>query len=33
MTPTGATEIMELLGKKETIARINEGIMLLQQGL
>ena len=30
MTPAGATEIMELLGKEETIARIEEGISLLE---
>ena len=26
MTPAGATEIMELLGKEETLARIEKGI-------
>ena len=30
MTPAGATEIMELLGKEETIARIEEGMSLLE---
>lgn len=29
MTPAGATEIMEILGKEETIARIKKGIELL----
>lgn len=31
MTPAGATEIMELLGKEETIKRIKKGIELLEQ--
>ncbi len=31
MTPAGATEIMELLGKEESIARIKKGIELLEQ--
>lgn len=31
MTPAGATEIMEVLGKEESIARIKKGIALLQQ--
>lgn len=31
MTPAGATEIMELLGKEETILRIREGIKLLER--
>lgn len=31
MTPAGATEIMELLGKKESIARIKKGIELLEK--
>ncbi len=30
MTPAGATEIMEILGKEETIKRIKKGIELLQ---
>lgn len=30
MTPAGATEIMEVLGKEETISRIKEGIRLLE---
>ncbi len=30
MTPAGATEIMELLGKEESIARIRKGIELLE---
>lgn len=30
MTPAGATEIMELLGKEESIARIKKGIKLLE---
>ena len=30
MTPAGATEIMEVLGKEESIARIKKGIELLQ---
>lgn len=31
MTPAGATEIMELLGKEESIARIKKGIELLSK--
>ncbi len=31
MTPAGATEIMELLGKAETVQRIRTGIRLLEQ--
>lgn len=31
MTPGGATELMELLGKEESIARIKKGIALLQK--
>lgn len=31
MTPAGATEIMEVLGKEESITRIKKGIALLQQ--
>lgn len=30
MTPAGATEIMEVLGKEETLTRIRKGIMLLE---
>lgn len=30
MTPAGATEIMEILGKEETLVRIKKGIQLLQ---
>jgi hypothetical protein len=30
MTPAGATEIMELLGKEESLARIRKGIELLE---
>ncbi len=32
MTPAGATEIMELLGKEETVARIRKGIEKLKNG-
>ena len=31
MTPAGATEIMEVLGKEETLSRIRKGISLLSQ--
>ncbi len=31
MTPAGATEILELLGKEESLKRIREGIRLLEQ--
>ncbi len=31
MTPCGATEMMEILGKEETVARIKKGIELLQK--
>ncbi len=31
MTPAGATEIMELLGKEESLARIRRGIALLEK--
>ena len=31
MTPAGATEIMEVLGKEESISRIRKGIMLLER--
>ncbi|MCR5128816.1 MAG: glutamate--tRNA ligase, partial [Lachnospiraceae bacterium] len=30
MTPAGATEIMEIIGKDESIARIKKGIELLE---
>ena len=30
MTPAGATEIMEILGKEESLRRIRKGIELLQ---
>ncbi len=30
MTPAGATEIMEILGKEESLARIRRGIALLE---
>ncbi len=33
MTPAGATEIMEILGKEESIARIKKGIALLETSL
>ena len=33
MTPAGATEIMEILGKEESLARIRTGIELLQGSL
>lgn len=32
MTPAGATEIMEVLGKEESLARIKKGIQLLSNG-
>ena len=31
MTPGGATELMEILGKEESIARIRKGIELLSK--
>ena len=31
MTPAGATEIMEILGKEESLSRIRKGIELLEQ--
>ena len=31
MTPGGATELMEVLGKEESLARIRKGIELLSQ--
>ena len=33
MTPAGATEIMEILGKEESLARIRTGIRMLQDSL
>ena len=33
MTPAGATEIMELLGKEESISRIKKGIKKLEAAL
>ena len=30
MTPAGATEIMEILGREETVRRIRKGMELLQ---
>ncbi|MCR5715519.1 MAG: glutamate--tRNA ligase [Lachnospiraceae bacterium] len=33
MTPAGATEIMEIIGKEETIARIQKGIDLLSKNV
>ncbi len=33
MTPGGATEIMEILGKEESISRLKDGIRRLQQGI
>lgn len=33
MTPAGATEIMELLGREESIARIKKGIELLERAI
>lgn len=33
MTPAGATEILEILGKEESLARIRKGIELLEAGL
>ena len=32
-TPGGATELMEILGKEETLARIRKGIEKLEQAL
>ena len=31
MTPCGATELMEVIGKEESIKRIKEGIALLEK--
>ena len=33
MTPAGATEIMDVLGKEESLARIRAGIQKLSDGL
>ena len=33
MTPAGATEIMEVIGKEESLARIHKGIALLEAAL
>ena len=33
MTPAGATEIMEVLGKDESLARLNDGIARLEKAL
>ena len=33
LTPAGATEIMELLGKEESISRIKKGIEKLEAAL
>lgn len=33
MTPGGATELMELLGKEESLKRINDAIMKLEAAL
>ncbi len=33
MTPAGATEILEVLGKEESIKRLNEGVALLKAAL
>lgn len=33
MTPAGATEIMEIIGKEESLARIQKGIALLEDAL
>jgi len=33
MTPAGATEILEIIGKEESLARIRKGIELLEAGL
>jgi len=31
MTPGGATELMEVLGKEESLARIRKGIEMLER--
>ena len=33
MTPAGATEIMDVLGKKESLKRIRKGISMLEESL
>ena len=33
MTPAGATEIMEIIGKEESIERIKKGIALLEASI
>ena len=33
MTPAGATEILEVLGKEESLKRIEKGIALLEAGV
>ena len=33
MTPAGATEIMEIIGKEETIKRVEKGIELLKNAV
>ena len=33
MTPGGATELMELLGKEESIARVRKGVEVLKNSL
>ena len=33
MTPAGATEIMEIIGKEESLARIQKGIALLEASI
>ena len=33
MTPAGATEILEVLGKEESIKRLNTGVALLKKAL
>ena len=32
MTPGGATELMEILGRQESLERIDRGIVLLEEG-
>ena len=33
MTPAGATEIMEIIGKEESIKRVEKGIELLKNAV
>ena len=33
MTPAGATEIMDVLGKEESLKRIRKGISMLEESL